>query len=196
MKNKTEIKPSTMLNPVPVVMVSCGTMEKSNIITVAWTGTVNSEPPMVYVSVRKSRYSHELIRQNGSFVINLVNADTVKAADFCGVKSGRDIDKFEALKLTKAEAPLTGVPMIEECPINLECKVTQVLELGSHDMFLATVEAVYVNNQLLDEKAAIDLVKANLVAYSHGEYFDLGQYEGFFGYSVAGEEALKRRMRK
>lgn len=196
MTNKTEIKPSTMLNPVPVVMVSCGTMEKSNIVTVAWTGTVNSEPPMVYISVRKSRYSHGLILESRSFVLNLVNADTVKAADFCGVKSGRDVDKFEVLQLTKTEGPVTGVPMISECPVNLECKVTQVLELGSHDMFLATVEAVYVNNRLIDGKAAIDLAKANLVAYSHGEYFDLGKYEGFFGYSIAGEEALKRRMRK
>ena len=194
--NKQELKPSTMLNPVPVVMVSSGDMEKSNIFTAAWTGTVCSEPPMVYVSIRKSRYSHELISENGTFVINLVGKDTVKACDFCGVKSGRDVDKFKELKLTKTEGRGTGVPMIEECPVNLECKVTQVLELGSHDMFLATVEAVYVDSKIIDDKGAVDMVKADLVTYSHGEYFDLGKYEGFFGYSIAGEEALKRRLRK
>lgn len=194
--NKKELKPSTMLNPVPVVMVSSGDMEHSNIFTAAWTGTVCSEPPMVYVSVRKSRYSHELISERGSFVINLVGKDTVRACDFCGVKSGRDVNKFQELGLTKTEGKKTGVPMIGECPVNLECKVTQVLELGSHDMFLATVEAVYVDGALMDDKGAVDLVKADLVAYSHGEYFDLGKYEGFFGYSVAGEEALKRRTRK
>ena len=194
--SKRELKPSTMLNPVPVVMVSSGDMEHSNIFTAAWTGTVCSEPPMVYVSIRKSRYSHELISKSGTFVINLVNQNTVKACDYCGVKSGRDVDKFRELKLTKAEGRMTGVPMIQECPVNLECKVTQVLELGSHDMFLATVEAVYVDGKLMDDKGAVDLVKADLVAYSHGEYFDLGKYEGFFGYSIAGEEALNRRLRK
>lgn len=194
--SKQELNPSTMLNPVPVVMVSSGDMEHSNIFTAAWTGTVCSDPPMVYVSIRKSRYSHELISKNGVFVINLVGKDTVKACDFCGVKSGRDVDKFRELNLTKTEGKVTGVPMIEECPVNLECKVTQVLELGSHDMFLATVESVYVDGKLMDDKGAVDLVKAELVAYSHGEYFDLGKYEGFFGYSIAGEEALKRRLRK
>lgn len=194
--SKKELKPSTMLNPVPVVMVSSGDMEHSNIFTAAWTGTVCSEPPMVYISVRKSRYSHGLISEKGSFVINLVGKDTVRACDFCGVRSGRDVDKFRELGLTKTEGKKTGIPMIEECPVNLECKVTQVLELGSHDMFLATVEAVYVDGALMDDKGAVDLVKADLVAYSHGEYFDLGKYEGFFGYSVAGEEALKRRTRK
>lgn len=194
--SKRELKPSTMLNPVPVVMVSSGDMEHSNIFTAAWTGTVCSEPPMVYVSIRKSRYSHELISKSGTFVINLVSQNTVKACDYCGVKSGRDVDKFRELKLTKAEGKMTGVPMIQECPVNLECKVTQVLELGSHDMFLATVEAVYVDGKLMDDKGAVDLVKADLVAYSHGEYFDLGKYEGFFGYSIAGEEALNRRLRK
>ncbi len=194
--SKRELKPSTMLNPVPVVMVSSGDMEHSNIFTAAWTGTVCSEPPMVYVSIRKSRYSHELISRSGTFVINLVGRDTVRACDFCGVKSGRDVDKFKELKLTKTEGKATGVPMIQECPVNLECRVTQVLELGSHDMFLATVESVYVDDKLLDEKDAIDMVKAGLVAYSHGEYFELGNYKGFFGYSIAGEEALNRRLRK
>lgn len=194
--NKRELKPSTMLNPVPVVMVSSGDREHSNIFTAAWTGTVCSEPPMVYVSIRKSRYSHEIISQSGTFVINLVNRDTVKACDYCGVKSGREVDKFKELGLTKEVGKHTSVPMIQECPVNLECRVTQIIELGSHDMFLAEVEGVYVDNRLLDEKDALDLVKAGLIAYSHGEYFRLGDYEGFFGYSVAGEEALKRRLRK
>ncbi|MBE7055906.1 MAG: flavin reductase family protein [Ruminococcaceae bacterium] len=194
--SKKEIKPSTMLNPVPVVMVSSGDMEKSNIFTAAWTGTICSEPPMVYVSIRKSRYSHEIISEKGTYVINMVGKDTVKACDFCGVKSGRDVDKFAHLGLTKEAGPKTGVPMIKECPVNLECKVTQVLELGSHDMFLAEVVGVYVDGKLMDDKNAIDLVKAHLVAYSHGEYFELGDYKGFFGYSIAGEDALKRRLRK
>lgn len=193
---KTDIKPSTMLNPVPVVMVSCGDMENSNIVTIAWAGTVNSEPPLVSVSIRKSRLSYEIISRTGEFVINLVNNKTVKACDFCGVKSGRDFDKFKETKLTKIKADLMDAPMIEECPVNMECRVKQVLELGSHDMFIAEILKIHVDDSLMDEKGAIDFAKANLVAYSHGEYYDLGKFEGFFGYSIAGEDALKRRMKK
>lgn len=162
----------------------------------AWAGTVNSEPPLVSVSIRKSRLSHEIISRTGEFVINLVNNKTVKACDFCGVKSGRDFDKFKETKLTKIKADLIDAPMIEECPVNMECKVKKVLELGSHDMFIAEILKIHVDDSLMDEKGAIDFSKANLVAYSHGEYYDLGKFEGFFGYSIAGEDALKRRMKK
>lgn len=193
---KKEIKPSTMLSPVPVVMVSCGDIENSNIVTIAWAGTVNSEPPMVSVSIRKSRLSHEIISKTGEFVVNLVNDRTVKACDFCGVKSGRDVDKFKEMKLTKVKADLVAAPLIGECPVNMECKVKQVIELGSHDMFLAEIVKIHVDEELMDDKGAIDLDKANLVAYSHGEYYGLGKFEGFFGYSIAGKDALKRRMKK
>ncbi len=195
-ESKIQIKPSTFLNPVPVVMVTCGTMERSNIITLAWAGTVNSEPPMLSVSVRKERYSHDIIKNNGVFGVNLVSEALVRATDYCGVKSGRDTDKFSELKLTKIEGGKTGVPLIGESPASLECRVRQVLELGSHDLFLAEIENVLVSRELFDEKGAIDLRKANLVAYNHGEYYALGDFLGFYGYSVANQDALERRMRK
>ena len=193
---KTELNPSTMLSPIPAVMVSCGTMDESNIITIAWAGTVCSEPPMLSISVRPSRYSYKMIAEQGRFVVNLVNNDTVEACDFCGVKSGRDMDKFSAAGLTKEVGPKTGVPMIKECPVNLECVVKETLELGSHHMFVAEIVGVHVDERLIDEKGAVDLDKAGLMAYSHGEYYGLGEYLGFFGYSVAGQEALKRRWKR
>ena len=145
-------KGSTLLAPVPPTMVSCGTMEKPNIITVAWTGIVNSQPPMTYISVRPSRYSYELIKQSGEFVINLTPASLVRQADWCGVKSGREVDKFEACKLTPLAANQVSAPLIAECPINLECRVRTVTPLGSHDMFLADIVGVNVDEQYLDEK--------------------------------------------
>ena len=193
---KKSMKPSTMLAPVPAVMVSCGDMEKSNIVTIAWAGTINSEPPMLSISVRQSRYSYDIIKETGEFVVNLVNDKTVKACDFCGVKSGRDIDKFAALELTKVKGDIVSAPLIGECPINLECKVKQIIPLDSHDMFIAEIVKVHVDENLFDEKDAIDFAKANLVSYIHGEYYNAGKFEGFFGYSVAGEDALKRRMKK
>ncbi len=178
-------KAGNMLYPVPAVMVTtsdgCG---NDDIITIAWAGTVNSEPPMVSISVRKSRYSHELLTKNGEFVINLVTKDTTFAMDYCGVKSGRDVDKFAETKLTKGKASIVNVPIIEESPICIECKVTQVLELGSHDMFLAEVVAVLADDKYIDENGKFDLNKANPIAYSHGQYFTLGEYVGKFGYSV------------
>jgi len=194
--SKTSLKPSTFLSPVPVVMVSSGTMDKSNIMTIAWAGVINSEPPMLSVSIRKERLSHEIISESGKFVVNLVSEDLVKCTDFCGVKSGRDVDKFEQLKLTKEAAPITGVPAIGESPVWLECEVRRIEQLGSHDMFIAEIVGVHINDVILDEKGAADLEKAHLVTYSHGEYWGLGKYHGFFGYSIAGEEALKRRFRK
>ena len=178
-------KPGNMLYPVPAVMVTVGDgKDISNIVTIAWTGTINSDPAMVSISVRKARYSHELLCKNGEFVINLISKELTHAMDYCGVKSGRDIDKFAETKLTKGEAKTVSVPIIVESPVNIECKVTQVLELGSHDMFLAEVTAVQVDDKYLDEKGKFDLDKANLVAYSHGQYYTLGENIGSFGYSV------------
>lgn len=187
-------KPSTMLNPVPVVMVSCtDKVGKPNIITLAWTGTVNSDPPMVSISVRKQRYSYDLIKETGEFVINLPTVKLAFATDYCGVKSGKDTDKFQAMGLTTQQASKVNVPLIKECPINLECIVKQVIELGSHDMFLAEVVATNVEESLLDEKGKLDLRKADLICYSHGEYYPLAKPLGFFGYSVAKRKNLKRK---
>lgn len=178
-------KPGNMLYPVPAVMVTVGDGQgRDNVITIAWAGTINSDPPMVSISVRKSRYSHELLSKNGEFVINLVTEDLCHAMDYCGVKSGRDMDKFSEMKITKGNACTVSVPTIAQSPVNIECKVTQVLELGSHDMFLAEVTAVQVDEEYIDENGRFDLNRAGLVAYSHGEYYSLGSYIGKFGYSV------------
>ena len=151
--NKKVWKPGTMLNPVPVVMLSCGKIDgQKNIITVAWAGTICSDPPMVSVSIRKSRFSHEIIKESGKFVINLVSENLVKATDWCGVKSGKDVNKFSEMNLTAEKAETSDLPIIKESPINIECTVTQVLELGSHDMFLAKVDSVSVAEDLIDEK--------------------------------------------
>lgn len=177
-------KPGNMLYPVPVVMVTVGAGSKDDIVTIAWTGTINSDPPMVSVSVRKSRYSHELLMKNGEFVVNLVTVELTRAMDFCGVKSGRDIDKFEAVSLTRGSANTVSVPVIAESPVNIECKVKQVIELGSHDMFLGEVTAVQIDDRYMDADGRFDLAKADLIAYSHGQYYGLGDNIGKFGYSV------------
>ena len=178
-------KPGNMLYPVPAVLVSVADKDgNDNLITIAWTGTVCSDPAMTYISVRKERHSHHMLKESGEFVINLVSKDICKAADFCGVRSGRDIDKFEATGLTREAASTVKAPMVKESPVNIECKVTQVLELGSHDMFLAKVTAVQVDESLLDEKGKLDLNRAHLVAYSHGEYQTFDHILGTFGYSV------------
>ena len=182
--SKVVWKPGTLLAPVPAVMVSCGTMEKSTIITIAWTGIVNSDPAMTYISVRPSRYSYDLIRESGEFVINLTNDKLVRATDLCGVKSGRGGDKFQLAKLTKEPASQLACPIIAESPISLECRVKQVLPLGSHDMFLAEIVAVNVDESLLDEKGKLHLSRAGLMSYSHGEYFGQGRRLGSFGCSV------------
>lgn len=199
--DKTQVGISTILNPVPVVMVSCAGKDAStvggrpNIITIAWAGTINSEPPMVSISVRKSRHSYELIKQTGEFVINMVNKQLCKPCDLCGVKSGADIDKFETcgLNAVKAEG-LEFAYAIKEAPVSISCKVESVTELGSHDMFTAKIVAVTADSYLLDDNGRLCLDKANLVAYNHGEYFLLGKKLGFFGYSVASEEIIKKRM--
>ncbi|MFA7204944.1 MAG: flavin reductase family protein [Saccharofermentanales bacterium] len=198
---KTELGPSAMLNPVPVIMLSCrGTGKENsrgNIITLAWTGTVNSEPPMISVSVRKSRFSHQLITESGEFVVNLVDRKLLKACDFCGVKSGRETDKFTECKLTPYYcAELKYAPAILESPVSLLCKVKQQIELGSHDMFIAEIVSVKADSELIDSKGKLMMNKAGLAAYSHGEYYALSGPIGFFGFSVARPEVLKRRLRK
>ena len=198
MSEYVSLKPSTLLNPTPVVLVSCaekGNPENRDLVTVAWAGTVNSEPPMVSVSIRKSRYSHGLISGSGEFVVNLVDERMAKATDFCGVRSGRDTNKEKetGLKTVPAEGMETA-PRVDGAPVSLSCRVRQVIELGSHDMFIGEVKAVCVRKDLLDEKNALHLEKAGLIAYSHGLYHKLGGVMGFFGWSVARPDVLKKRM--
>lgn len=182
-----------MLNPVPVVMASCGTMEHPNIITIAWTGTVCSNPPMTYISVRPERYSYDIIKESGEFTINLVSRDLTFAADWCGVKSGRDVDKFREQKLTPAAGCKVSCPSIAESPVNLECRVSQVIPLGSHDMFLAEIVAVTADESLMDPSGALRLDRAGLVSYNHGHYYGLQRQElGRFGYSVMKPKTRKR----
>lgn len=174
-----------MLYPLPAVMVSCQRPgEKPNIITLAWVGTVCSSPAMVSISVRPERYSYGIIRETGEFVINLTTEELTWATDFCGVRSGRDVDKFQEMKLTAEKASQVSAPLIAESPVNLECRVKEVLELGSHHMFVAEVAAVDVDGRYIDENGRFDLNRAGLMAYSHGEYFTLGRKLGSFGYSV------------
>lgn len=181
-------KASNMLYPVPAVLVSCEDEEgHANVMTAAWAGTVCSDPVMLSVSIRKERYSHGIIRRTGEFVVSLTTEKLAKAADYVGVKSGRDIDKFALkgdLKLTKSESRFVKAPGIAESPVCLECRVVEVLELGTHDMFVAEVLSTDIDDQYLDEKGRFDLAKAGLVAYSHGEYYSLGKLLGRFGYSV------------
>ena len=174
-----------MLYPVPAVLVSCRDNEgNDNVLTVAWAGTVCSDPAMLSISVRKERHSHKMIKESGVFVVNLTTDKLVRSTDYCGVKSGRDENKFETAHLTKGEAEKINAPVIMESPVNIECKVKQVIELGSHDMFLAEVVNVQVSDEYMDEKGAFHLENTGLIAYSHGEYYELGRKLGTFGYSV------------
>lgn len=174
-----------MLYPIPAVMVSCAKENsKPNIITIAWAGTICSNPPMVSISVRKERYSYDIIKNSGEFVINLVTEELTRAADYCGVKSGRNIDKFKEMNLTPVKGKLTLAPMIAEAPCSIECRVKEIIPLGSHDMFLAEVVSVAADKRFMDEKGKFHLNDSKLMVYSHGEYFGLGKYLGKFGYSV------------
>ena len=178
-------KAGNMLYPLPAVMVSVTDGEgNDNIITIAWAGTVCTNPPMVSISVRPSRFSYEMLKKTGEFVINLTTEDLAYATDYCGVRSGRDVDKFKEMKLTKEKADFVKVPMIGESPVNIECRVKQVMELGSHHMFLAEVTGVQVDEAYMNENGKFELNQLGLVAYSHGEYFKLGKKLGKFGYSV------------
>lgn len=183
--NKDYWRAGNMLYPIPAVMVSCGIPgEKPNIITVAWTGTVCSDPAMVYISVRPERYSYDIIKKTGEFVINLTTERLAKITDLCGVKSGRDIDKFREYGLTAVKSKHVSAPSIGESPVNIECRVKQVIPLGSHDMFIAEVRGVTVDADYMDENGRFDLAKTRPLVYSHGEYFAQGHFIGKFGFSV------------
>lgn len=178
-------KPGNMLYPLPVVMISVADKAgKANIITVAWAGTVCTNPPMVSISVRPERYSYDILKETGEFVINLTTKDLAFATDYCGVKSGRDVDKFKEMNLTPVSGEKVKAPLIKESPVNLECRVTQVLPLGSHDMFLAEVVVVHADKQYMDEKGKFHLEYAEPIVYSHGSYLATGETIGTFGYSV------------
>ena len=178
-------RPGNMLYPVPAVMVSCRREgERPNIITVAWAGTICSAPVMLSISVRKERYSHDIIAETGEFVVNLVTKELTYAMDYCGVRSGRDVDKYKEMGLTELVLEQVRAPGIGESPVNIACKVTEIKELGSHDLFLARVVGVTIDDRYMDDRGKFHLNKAGLVAYSHGEYFELGEKIGKFGYSV------------
>lgn len=193
--SKLSWKGGALIAPVPCVMVSCGTVESPNVLTVAWTGITCTKPAKTYISLRKSRYSHEIISSSGEFVINLTTEALVRTADFCGVRSGREINKFEKCNLTAEKATIVTAPMIAQSPVSIECRVTNVIELGSHDMFLADILAVNVSGELVDESGRLALEKSGLAAYSHGEYYALGKKLGKFGYSVE-KKSTKARKRK
>ena len=191
--SKVTWKSGTFLYPLPAVMVSCGNMEKSNIITVAWTGILNTNPAMVYISVRPTRYSYNLIKESGEFVINLTTKDLAYATDWCGVKTGAKVDKFAEMHLTKEKAKFVKCPMIKESPVSVECKVKEIKELGSHHMFVAEVLAINADEKYIDEKGAFDISKCDLIAYSNGNYYSLGKKIGSFGFSVQKNKKKKKK---
>jgi flavin reductase (DIM6/NTAB) family NADH-FMN oxidoreductase RutF len=187
---------AALLAPVPLAMVTCGHQGIANIITVAWTGIASSSPPKTYVSIKPSRYSHEMIKQSGVFVINLTTRQLARAADTCGVKSGRDFDKFKELGLTHVPSPNVGCPMLVESPVSLECRVCDILPLGSHDMFLADILSVCVEDQFINEGGRLRLDKADIISYAHGSYYTLGTFLGGFGFSVMKKKTAKRKRQK
>lgn len=190
-------KPGNMLYPVPPIMVSCQREnEKPNIITVAWAGTINTISPMLSISVRPERYSYDIIRETGEFVVNLTTKELAFATDYCGVRSGREVDKFKEMHLTPSKSQTIKAPGIAESPVNIECKVIEVKELGSHHMFLAEVAGVQVDDKYMDEKGKFHLNRAGLITYSHGEYYELGKKLGKFGYSVQKKKNVKKKNRK
>ncbi len=189
--SKVEWKAGTFIYPIPAVMVTSGTMEKSNIMTVAWTGILNTNPAMCYISVRPERYSYHLIKETGEFVINLTNEKLAYATDWCGVKSGKDFDKFKEMGLTKEKANHVQCPLIKESPVSVECKVKEIKEFGSHHMFLAEVLSIDADEKYIDEKGAFDISKCDLIAYSNGGYYTLDKKIGKFGYSVEKKKKKK-----
>ncbi len=191
--SKVMWKPGNFLYPIPAVLVSCGTMEKSNLITVAWTGILNTNPAMVYISVRPTRHSYEIIKKQGEFVINLTTEKLAYATDWCGVKSGKDHDKFQKMHLTKEKANFVKCPLIKESPVSVECKVKEIREFDSHHMFIAEVISIDADEQYIDEKGAFDISKCNLISYSNGGYYTMGKKIGKFGFSV---EKKKRKLKK
>ena len=182
--SKVVWKPGTFINPVPAVLVSCGTMDKSNILTVAWTGTINSDPAMCYISVRPTRYSYNIIKESGEFVINLTTEELAKATDWCGCRTGAKFDKFKEMNLTKEKANFVKCPLIKESPVSIECKVKEIKELGSHHMFIAEVLSIDADEKFIDSKGAFDISKCNLISYANGGYYTQGKKIGKFGFSV------------
>ena len=182
--SKISWKPGTMIYPIPAVLVSCGSMENANILTIAWTGIINSDPAMTYISVRPERHSYNMIKETGEFVINLTTKDLAFATDYAGVTSGKNVNKVERLGLKLEKCNNISAPMIKESPVSIECKVKEIKELGTHHMFLAEILSVNIDDKYLDEKGRFDMEKCNLIAYSHGEYYTLGERIGKFGYSV------------
>lgn len=194
--SKVEWKPGNMLYPLPAVLVSVSDEQgNDNLITVAWAGTVCTNPPMVSISVRPERYSYRMIRETGEFVINLTTEKLAFATDYCGVKSGRDVDKFQELKLTKEKASHVGAPLVGEAPVNIECRVVETKEWGSHTVFTAEVVGVHVDTQYMDEKGRFDLARACPIVYSHGEYYGLGSKLGKFGYSIQKKKRKKKQKK-
>lgn len=191
--SKVKWKAGTFEYPIPAVMVSMGDMEKSNIITVAWTGIINTNPAMVYISVRPTRYSYNILKEEKEFVINLTTEKLAYATDWCGVKSGANVDKFKEMHLTKEKANMVKCPLIKESPVSIECKVKKIIELGSHTMFMAEVLCIDADEKYIDEKGAFDISKCNLMAYANGGYYALGKKLGKFGYSVQKKNKSKAK---
>ncbi len=194
--SKVTWKSGTFIYPLPAVMVSCGTMEESNIITVAWTGIINTDPAMCYISVRPTRHSYEMIKKTGEFVINLTTKDLAYATDWCGVKTGAKVDKFKEMKLTKEKANFVSCPMIKESPVSVECKVKEIRELGSHHMFVAEILGINADEKYINENGAFDISKCDLIAYSNGNYYSLGKKIGRFGFSVQKKKKTAKKSGK
>lgn len=194
--SKVTWKSGTFIYPLPAVMVSCGTMEESNIITVAWTGIINTDPAMCYISVRPTRHSYEMIKKTGEFVINLTTKDLAYATDWCGVKTGAKVDKFKEMKLTKEKANFVNCPMIKESPVSVECKVKEIRELGSHHMFVAEILGINADEKYINENGAFDISKCDLIAYSNGNYYSLGKTIGRFGFSVQKKKKTAKKSGK
>ena len=195
--NKISWKAGNMLYPLPAVMVSLTDKEgNSNIITLAWAGTICTNPPMLSVSIRPERYSYNIIKETGEFVVNLTTKELAYATDYCGVKSGKDVDKFEKMRLTKLASEKINAVAIAESPVNIECKVRQIMELGSHSLFIADVVNVRVDSRYIDEKGRFNLAKSELIAYSHGRYYELGKELGTFGYSIKKSKETTKKVKK
>ncbi len=195
--SKSVWKPGTVLYPVPAVMVSCGTMDKPNIITIAWCGTLCTSPAMTYISVRPERFSYDIIKKSGEFVINLTTEQLAYATDYCGVRSGKDVDKFKEARLTAAKSLKVSAPSIDESPVNIECVVKEVIKTGgTHDIFIAEVVSVSVDEKFFDERGKFHFEKTKPICYSHGEYYGLGKSIGSFGYSVKKTNTSKKRKRR
>jgi len=193
---KTKWRGGALLAPLPAVLVSCGTADKPNLITVAWTGITNTVPPKTYISVRPGRHSYGLIRESGEFVINLPTAAIARAVDYCGMYTGKKVNKFEKTGLTPAPSEEVATPSVAECPISLECRVTDVVPLGSHEMFLADILCVNVDESCIDKSGRLDIARADLMAFAHGEYFALGKKLGKFGFSAVKKKKHSRKPKE